>query len=163
MSPNPITIVGAGLADLTLGRCLRQYGIATVVLERVSSSPRYSYGIASTLGRSDRCSTSYKWTRDYSGGNWPSTRYDRAQGKFPEARSDLASMPTPARFGVIVEDLKSYCKRVRISDGSIPSKTLQHHLKALSCSSKTHSHSMLKSSSARTVYTPKSASHWRLG
>ncbi|KAL9014992.1 MAG: hypothetical protein Q9180_008908, partial [Flavoplaca navasiana] len=45
MSPNPITIVGAGLAGLTLGRCLKQYGIAAVVLERVSSSPRYNYGI----------------------------------------------------------------------------------------------------------------------
>ncbi|KAL8705509.1 MAG: hypothetical protein Q9201_001384 [Fulgogasparrea decipioides] len=45
MSPHPITIVGAGLAGLTLGRCLRQHGIAAVVLERVSSSPRYNYGI----------------------------------------------------------------------------------------------------------------------
>lgn len=45
MSPYPITIVGAGLVGLTLGRCLRQYGIAAVVLERVSSSPRYNYGI----------------------------------------------------------------------------------------------------------------------
>ncbi|KAL8717184.1 MAG: hypothetical protein Q9225_005546, partial [Loekoesia sp. 1 TL-2023] len=111
MSPNPITIVGAGLAGLTLGRCLRQYGIATVVLERVSSSPTYNYGI-----------TLYPWAfrpllnilqidEDYSGRNWPSTRYDRAQEKFPEAHSDLASMPTLARFGVIVEDLKGYYKR----------------------------------------------------
>ena len=45
MAPSPITIVGAGLAGLTLGRCLKQYGIAAVVLERVCSSPRYNYGI----------------------------------------------------------------------------------------------------------------------
>lgn len=45
MASRPITIVGAGLAGLTLGRCLRQHGIAAVVLERVSSSPRYNYGI----------------------------------------------------------------------------------------------------------------------
>ena len=40
-----ITIVGAGLAGLTLGRCLRQYGINAVILEKASSSPRYNYGI----------------------------------------------------------------------------------------------------------------------
>ncbi|KAL8829306.1 MAG: hypothetical protein Q9170_006227 [Blastenia crenularia] len=45
MSPYPIAIVGAGLAGLTLGRCLRQHGVAAVVLERVSSSPRYNYAI----------------------------------------------------------------------------------------------------------------------
>ncbi|KAL8793815.1 MAG: hypothetical protein Q9195_003645 [Heterodermia aff. obscurata] len=45
MSAHPITIIGAGLAGLTLGRCLRQYGIPAVVFERVSSSPRYNYGI----------------------------------------------------------------------------------------------------------------------
>ncbi|KAL8924245.1 MAG: hypothetical protein Q9172_002785 [Xanthocarpia lactea] len=45
MSPSSIIIVGAGLAGLTLGRCLKQHGIAAVVLERVSSSPRYNYGI----------------------------------------------------------------------------------------------------------------------
>lgn len=45
MSPYPITIVGAGLAGLTLGRCLKHHGIAAVVLERVASSPRHNYGI----------------------------------------------------------------------------------------------------------------------
>ena len=41
----PITIAGAGLAGLTLGRCLTQKGIPSILLERVSSSPRYNYGI----------------------------------------------------------------------------------------------------------------------
>ena len=45
MSIHPITIVGAGLAGLTLGRCLRQHGLTAVVLERLSSSPRYNYGV----------------------------------------------------------------------------------------------------------------------
>ena len=45
MSSRPVTIVGAGLAGLALGRCLRQHGIAAIVLERVSSSSRHSYGI----------------------------------------------------------------------------------------------------------------------
>lgn len=45
MSSHSITIVGAGLAGLTLSRCLKQHGISAVVLERVSSSPRYNYGI----------------------------------------------------------------------------------------------------------------------
>ena len=45
MSIPPITIAGAGLAGLTLGRCLTQKGIPSILLERVSSSPRYNYGI----------------------------------------------------------------------------------------------------------------------
>ena len=45
MSMPPITIAGAGLAGLTLGRCLTQKGIPSIVLERASSSPRYNYGI----------------------------------------------------------------------------------------------------------------------
>ena len=45
MSMLPITIAGAGLAGLTLGRCLTQKGIPSILLERVSSSPRYNYGI----------------------------------------------------------------------------------------------------------------------
>ena len=45
MSMPPITIAGAGLAGLTLGRCLTQKGIPSILLERVSSSPRYNYGI----------------------------------------------------------------------------------------------------------------------
>lgn len=45
MSMPPITIAGAGLAGLTLGRCLAHKGIRSILLERVSSSPRYNYGI----------------------------------------------------------------------------------------------------------------------
>ncbi|KAL8851483.1 MAG: hypothetical protein Q9221_003583 [Calogaya cf. arnoldii] len=45
MSPSSITIVGAGLAGLTLGRCLKQHGIAAVILEKASFSPPYNYGI----------------------------------------------------------------------------------------------------------------------
>jgi len=45
MSGPPITIVGAGLAGLTLGRCLRHHGIAAVILEKTSAMPRYNYGI----------------------------------------------------------------------------------------------------------------------
>ncbi len=45
MSGPSITIVGAGLAGLTLGRCLRHHGIAAVILEKTSSTPRYNYGI----------------------------------------------------------------------------------------------------------------------
>ncbi|KAL9137677.1 MAG: hypothetical protein Q9175_001131 [Cornicularia normoerica] len=45
MSMPPITIAGAGIAGLTLGRCLTQKGIPSILLERVSSSPRYNYGI----------------------------------------------------------------------------------------------------------------------
>ncbi len=45
MSMPPITIAGAGLAGLTLGRCLTQKGIPSVLLERVSSPPQYNYGI----------------------------------------------------------------------------------------------------------------------
>ena len=45
MSMPPVTIVGAGLAGLTLGRCLKQKGVTSILLERVTSSPRYNYGI----------------------------------------------------------------------------------------------------------------------
>ncbi|KAL8779210.1 MAG: hypothetical protein Q9213_007056 [Squamulea squamosa] len=45
MSPHTITIVGAGLAGLTLGRCLRQYGLAAVILEKASYPPKNNYGI----------------------------------------------------------------------------------------------------------------------
>lgn len=45
MAQQPIAIVGAGLAGLTLARCLLQRGIPTVLLEKVASSPRHSYGI----------------------------------------------------------------------------------------------------------------------
>lgn len=45
MATHSITIVGAGLAGLTLGRCLKWHGINAVILEKATSSPRYNYGI----------------------------------------------------------------------------------------------------------------------
>lgn len=45
MYRHPITIVGAGLAGLALGRCLKQHGIASIVLEKAPSSARHNYGI----------------------------------------------------------------------------------------------------------------------
>ena len=45
MPSRQITIVGAGLAGLTLGRCLKQYGVAATILEKVSSSPLHNYAI----------------------------------------------------------------------------------------------------------------------
>ena len=45
MLRHPIIIVGAGVAGLTLGRCLRHHGIPAVILEQVSSLPRHHYGI----------------------------------------------------------------------------------------------------------------------
>lgn len=45
MSDPPLTIVGAGLAGLTLGRCLRYHGIAALILEKASSVPRCHYAI----------------------------------------------------------------------------------------------------------------------
>ena len=50
MSTQPIAIIGAGLAGLTLGRCLKHKGIPATIYERASASPRYNYGI--TLHRS---------------------------------------------------------------------------------------------------------------
>lgn len=41
----PIAIIGAGLSGLTLGLCLKHRGIAAVVYDRATSSPRYNYGI----------------------------------------------------------------------------------------------------------------------
>ncbi len=41
----PITIAGAGIAGLTLGRCLAHKGIPSILLERHDSSPRYNYGV----------------------------------------------------------------------------------------------------------------------
>jgi 2-polyprenyl-6-methoxyphenol hydroxylase-like FAD-dependent oxidoreductase len=43
--PRPIAILGAGIAGLTLGRCLRRKGIPSVIYDRASSVPRHSYGI----------------------------------------------------------------------------------------------------------------------
>lgn len=45
MSSQPIAIIGAGIGGVTLGRALKKRGIAAVLYERVSSSPRHSYGI----------------------------------------------------------------------------------------------------------------------
>ena len=45
MAQQPIVIVGAGIAGLTLGRCLKQKGIPTVLLERYTQSPRHTYGM----------------------------------------------------------------------------------------------------------------------
>jgi len=45
MSPPPITVLGAGLSGLTLGRCLLKRGIPAILYDRSSSAPRHSYGI----------------------------------------------------------------------------------------------------------------------
>lgn len=45
MSQQPISIIGAGIGGLTLGRCLLKRGIPAVLYERAASSPRHSYGI----------------------------------------------------------------------------------------------------------------------
>ena len=41
----PITIAGAGIAGLTLGKSLAQKGIPTLLLERSTSAPKHNYGI----------------------------------------------------------------------------------------------------------------------
>ena len=45
MSQQPVCIIGAGLAGLTLGRCLRQRGIPAIIFEKASSPARSTYGI----------------------------------------------------------------------------------------------------------------------
>ena len=40
-----ITIAGAGLAGVTVARCLAQKGIPSILLEKASSPPRHNYGI----------------------------------------------------------------------------------------------------------------------
>jgi 2-polyprenyl-6-methoxyphenol hydroxylase-like FAD-dependent oxidoreductase len=45
MSQPTISIAGAGIGGLTLGRCLLQRGIHTVLYEKAPSSPRHTYGI----------------------------------------------------------------------------------------------------------------------
>jgi 2-polyprenyl-6-methoxyphenol hydroxylase-like FAD-dependent oxidoreductase len=45
MSKQTISIVGAGLSGLTLGRCLKQRGISSVLYQRGSSPAPLSYGI----------------------------------------------------------------------------------------------------------------------
>ena len=45
MPSPPITIAGAGLAGLTVARCLTQKGISSILLEKASSPPQHNYGI----------------------------------------------------------------------------------------------------------------------
>ena len=45
MSQPTISIVGAGIGGLTLGRCLLQRGIRAVLYEKASSSSRHTYAI----------------------------------------------------------------------------------------------------------------------
>lgn len=45
MSGHSITIIGAGLAGLTLGRCLRQLGIPTIILEKAKIPSQSQYAI----------------------------------------------------------------------------------------------------------------------
>lgn len=45
MSKQPIVILGSGIGGLTLARYLRQKGISSIIYDRVTSSPRHSYGI----------------------------------------------------------------------------------------------------------------------
>ena len=45
MPPQPVIILGSGIAGLTLGRCLSQKGIPSIIYERATSSPRHNYGI----------------------------------------------------------------------------------------------------------------------
>ena len=45
MSIPPLTIAGAGLAGLTVARCLAQKGIPSILLEKASSPPQHNYGI----------------------------------------------------------------------------------------------------------------------
>jgi 2-polyprenyl-6-methoxyphenol hydroxylase-like FAD-dependent oxidoreductase len=46
MSPQPLTIIGAGLAGVTLGRALLERGIPVVLYDRATSAPRHGYGIS---------------------------------------------------------------------------------------------------------------------
>ena len=45
MPSPPVTILGAGIAGLTLGRCLLQRGIQSVIYDRAPRAPRHTYGI----------------------------------------------------------------------------------------------------------------------
>jgi flavin-dependent dehydrogenase len=40
-----VVVLGSGIGGLTLGRCLRQKGISSVIYERASSASRHTYGI----------------------------------------------------------------------------------------------------------------------
>ena len=45
MPQGPVVILGSGLGGLTLGRCLGQKGISSVIYERAKPTPRHRYGI----------------------------------------------------------------------------------------------------------------------
>lgn len=45
MAQQPISIIGAGIGGVTLGRCLLKRGIPSVLYERASPSTRHGYGI----------------------------------------------------------------------------------------------------------------------
>jgi 2-polyprenyl-6-methoxyphenol hydroxylase-like FAD-dependent oxidoreductase len=46
MSPQPLSIIGAGLGGVTLGRALLERGIPVVLYDRATSAPRHGYGIS---------------------------------------------------------------------------------------------------------------------
>lgn len=46
MSPQPLSIIGAGLGGVTLGRALLERGIPVVLYDRASSASRHGYGIS---------------------------------------------------------------------------------------------------------------------
>ena len=45
-SQQQVHIIGAGIAGLTLGRCLKNKGIPAILFEKGASSPRHNYGIS---------------------------------------------------------------------------------------------------------------------
>ncbi|KAH7065731.1 hypothetical protein BKA63DRAFT_164012 [Paraphoma chrysanthemicola] len=45
MAKQTVSIIGAGLSGLTLGRCLQQRGIRTILYERTSTAAQHNYGI----------------------------------------------------------------------------------------------------------------------
>ena len=45
MSQTPISIIGAGIGGLALGRCLLKHGIPAVLYDKSQSKPRHNYGI----------------------------------------------------------------------------------------------------------------------
>ncbi|EAT82847.1 hypothetical protein HBI56_067600 [Parastagonospora nodorum] len=45
MAKQTISIIGAGIGGLTVGRCLKQRGIPAILYDRSSSAPSYNYGI----------------------------------------------------------------------------------------------------------------------
>jgi 2-polyprenyl-6-methoxyphenol hydroxylase-like FAD-dependent oxidoreductase len=46
MSPQPLSIIGAGLGGVTLGRALLERGIPVVLYDRATSASRHGYGIS---------------------------------------------------------------------------------------------------------------------